>query len=112
MTRLNVRWWYGFAGGLLAALAVVAAMGAGTTPPNATPRYSTQSLVLPGMMSFLLVVTDNQTNKLYLYSPVEKAKEPEFKLGFTIDLSQAGQTVMKGEAAEKPKESPAKTPAK
>ena len=106
MTRLNAGVWYGFAGGVLAALTVMAAMGAATTPPRPTPRYSVQPLLALGTCG--LVVTDNQTNKLYMYSPDTKAKEPEFTLSLAIDLSQAGKAVMKGEAGEKPTENASK----
>ena len=105
MTRLNARSWCGFAGGVLAAVAVMAAMGAGTTATDSTPRYATQTLMLPGGM-WLLTVADNQTNKLYMYRPDTGAKDPAFKLDFAIDLSQTGKTVLKGEMAEKPAESP------
>ena len=107
MNRVNIRTWYGFAGGILAVAAVMAAMGAGTTVTAPTPRYSTQQVVLPPM-SMLLVVTDNQTNKLYMYSEVEKSKEPTLKLEVSFDLSQTGQAVMKGEMPKIPAESPAK----
>jgi hypothetical protein len=114
MNRPNVRLWSGFAGGVLAVavvISVMAAMGAGTAATSPTPRYSTQAVVLPGMIgSWLLVVNDNQTNKQYTYGMEKQATE--FNLLLALDLSQTGNSVMKGEATEKPAKSPSKTPAK
>jgi hypothetical protein len=111
MNRLNVRSWYGFAGGILAAVAVIgvmAAMGAGTAASNPAARYSTQSFLV--LTSMFLTVTDNQTNKLYIYSTEPTGKDPDFNLRMAIDLSQAGNPVIKYEAPEKPAERPAKKP--
>jgi hypothetical protein len=103
MNRLNARFWSGCAASLLAVVVAVTVMGAATGPASYTPRYSVQTFVVGGAQVFY-AVTDNQDNTLYTYQFGE-GKEPDLKLAFSVNLSQAGKAVMK---AEKPPKDEAK----
>jgi hypothetical protein len=70
------------------------AIGAGQPTPTVAPRYTVQYAVA------LTLITDNQTNKLYIYENTGHNSE----LRQMVDLNSAGKPELAGTKA-KPKES-------